>query len=174
MIGSFMKKSPVLRYVEKKIAQWTQIPVENGESLYVLRYEKGQEYKAHNDWFPPERTPKDSGNRFATVLVYLQSPEEGGDTVFPRTQVRVTPRAGDALLFYNLDTLSHGDTNALHASEPVVSGTKWAMTKWIRQRGAGYWYNYLSEEEKKAVDKEDQEFMKKMQTTSQHGGLSRS
>jgi prolyl 4-hydroxylase len=37
----FMKDSPLLRSVEYRIAKWTQIPKENGESFYLLRYELG-------------------------------------------------------------------------------------------------------------------------------------
>ena len=42
--GTFLDSSddPVLQQVEIKIAQWSQIPVEHGESFYLLRYEVGQ------------------------------------------------------------------------------------------------------------------------------------
>lgn len=38
---SFMKASPLLRNVEYRIAKWTQIPRQNGESFYLLRYQLG-------------------------------------------------------------------------------------------------------------------------------------
>jgi prolyl 4-hydroxylase len=37
----YMRQSPLLRSVEYRIAKWTQIPKENGESFYLLRYELG-------------------------------------------------------------------------------------------------------------------------------------
>jgi prolyl 4-hydroxylase len=39
----------VLRDVEKRLSEWSMIPVENGEGIQVLRYEPGQEYKPHFD-----------------------------------------------------------------------------------------------------------------------------
>lgn len=44
----------VLRSVENKIAQWIQIPPENGEYFHYLKYQIGQEYKPHHDTFDPE------------------------------------------------------------------------------------------------------------------------
>lgn len=41
---SYMKNSPLLRNVEYRIAKWTQIPRENGESFYLLRYQLGINY----------------------------------------------------------------------------------------------------------------------------------
>jgi len=83
----YMEKSPLLRTVEKRIAEWTQIPVENGEAFYLLRYEKGQQYRPHHDFFSNDESGKQfigtSGNRFATVLTYLKTPDDGGETHFP-------------------------------------------------------------------------------------------
>jgi len=161
LVGAFMTKSPLLRYMEKKIAQWTQIPVENGEAFYLLKYEEGQQYKAHNDWFPDEKIKDDvQGNRMATVLIYLQPATEGGNTVFPNTNIRVSPKAGDALLFYDLTPTGEGDTNSFHAGEPVIKGSKWALTKWIRQKKSWYWYYYLTKEEQQKVDEEDKEYIR--------------
>lgn len=33
--------------VEKRIAAWSLLPVENGEGLQVLRYQNGQKYEPH-------------------------------------------------------------------------------------------------------------------------------
>lgn len=159
LMGNFMAQSPLLRYLEKRIADWTQLPIENGEAFYLLRYETGQEYKAHSDYFPPGKLSNGEGNRYATVIVYLQTPEEGGDTVFPNVNVNVKAIAGNALLFYDLNTTWQGDTNSLHAGQPVIKGTKWAMTKWIREKKHWYWYNYLSKEEQAKIDEEDKLFL---------------
>ena len=37
--------------VERRVAAWTMIPVEHQERLQVLRYEKGQRYGDHADFF---------------------------------------------------------------------------------------------------------------------------
>jgi len=57
-----------------------------------VRYIPGQGYNTHPDYFTTQDDsdfdfhPYSGGsNRFATVFMYLNEPEEGGNTVFPRT-----------------------------------------------------------------------------------------
>jgi len=134
----YMEKSPLIRDIEKRIADWTQIPVENGEAFYLLRYDHGQQYKPHHDFFSDDETGKQfigtAGNRFATVLTYLHTPEEGGETHFPTSGNKVKAKAGDAVLFYDMFPSNTPDGSSLHAGLPVVKGVKWAMTKWIREK----------------------------------------
>lgn len=139
--GAFLSKErddPVIKTLAEKIALWTQLPVDNGEDFYILRYQNGQEYKAHNDYFTitPNR-PHDIigsvGNRYATVLTYLSDVEEGGETYFPQINLKVPPKKGDAILFWNMNPNGSVDPKTLHAGLPVIKGTKWCLTKWIRQ-----------------------------------------
>lgn len=60
------------------------------DGLQVLRYEAGEAYVPHNDWFPSSTAPKGydwnpatGSNRYATVFLYLRPPPSGGYTVFP-------------------------------------------------------------------------------------------
>lgn len=46
-----MVASPVLRDVERRIAEWTHLPIENGESFYLLQYKVGEKYVPHYDYF---------------------------------------------------------------------------------------------------------------------------
>jgi len=135
--GSFMGKyshDSVIKKLEKKIADWTHIPVENGEVFYLLRYEKGQQYKPHNDYFHEGKNLGNAGNRIATVLTYLSTPEEGGETIFPTVELSIKAMRGNAVLFWDTTPEGDEDPDSLHGGKPVISGTKWAMTKWIRQR----------------------------------------
>lgn len=100
--GTFLTRQartdPILKSISKRIEQWTQLPESHGEAFYLLRYQLGQEYKAHMDWFSEEKvkTMKE-GNRIATVLMYLSDVEEGGETYFPRAvggPITVKPRKG--------------------------------------------------------------------------------
>ncbi|MCL7031285.1 hypothetical protein MKW94_013152 [Papaver nudicaule] len=43
------RKYPIA--IEKRISVFSQVPVENGELVQVLRYEKNQYYKPHHDYF---------------------------------------------------------------------------------------------------------------------------
>lgn len=60
---------------------------ENAESMQVLRYEIGQKYDAHFDYFHDKNNVKRGGQRFATVLMYLTDVKKGGETVFPNAEV---------------------------------------------------------------------------------------
>ena len=79
-----------MRITRERMALLTSIPEQNQESAQGLRYQIGQKYDAHEDAFPrpldgeKEVLTVTSGfQRTATVLLYLQSPTEGGATSFP-------------------------------------------------------------------------------------------
>lgn len=121
----------------------------------MLRYELTQHYDAHHDYFQESMYGPQKSNRMATVLVYLDAPDEGGETIFPlegekgeenikgytfKTCDRgylFKPRAGDAVLFYSVDTTNTFDHQSLHGGCPVQAGSKWVLTKWIRDRTHG-------------------------------------
>jgi len=91
--------------IENKIASWTHLPVSHGEVMYLLRYQLGQEYKPHFDYFDPAQTKNlgEAGNRVATVVMYLSDVEEGGETYFPDAdggQKAIPAKKGDAVLFW--------------------------------------------------------------------------
>jgi prolyl 4-hydroxylase len=74
----------VIQTIEERIANWTLLPLENGEDLQVLRYQKGQKYEAHWDYFDDKTEGgMPDGQRYATLLTFLSSVEEGGETCFP-------------------------------------------------------------------------------------------
>ncbi|RXH91058.1 hypothetical protein DVH24_020081 [Malus domestica] len=121
--GMFLKRGrdKIIRDIEKRIADFTFIPVEHGEGLQILHYEVGQKYDAHFDYFLDEFNTKNGGQRVATLLMYLSDVEEGGETVFPAAKgnissvswwnelsecgkqgLAVKPKMGDALLFWSM------------------------------------------------------------------------
>lgn len=63
---------------------------ENGEDMQVLRYEHGQKYDPHFDYFSDPVNIARGGHRIATVLMYLSDVEKGGETVFPSAEVSWT------------------------------------------------------------------------------------
>jgi hypothetical protein len=54
--------------------------------MNLLRYDIGQEYKPHHDYFGSSDWTKSHGNRVATVLMYLADVEDGGETIFPSAE----------------------------------------------------------------------------------------
>jgi prolyl 4-hydroxylase len=140
--GYFLSKNKndrILIRIEKHISSITGLPVENGEDLHVLHYGIGDEYQPHFDYFNPA-TPggaeclRRGGQRVASVIMYLNTPKSGGETIFPRAKISITPIKGDAVLFYNCTPSGIVDPNSLHGGAPVKEGEKWIMTKWIRER----------------------------------------
>ncbi|XP_049849811.1 uncharacterized protein LOC126320393 isoform X2 [Schistocerca gregaria] len=136
--GAFLsdhKTAPLIKNIARRIEEWTGVPEENGEIFYLLRYRNGEEYKPHMDWFNNDLLKQvERGQRIMTVLMYLSDVELGGETWFPKPDIKVNPKKGDALLFYNVMPTNKADELALHGSLPVMSGTKWSMTRWIRDK----------------------------------------
>lgn len=53
----------------------------------MLRYEPGQKYDPHYDYFLDKVNTAHGGQRIATVLMYLSDVVKGGETVFPLGEV---------------------------------------------------------------------------------------
>lgn len=125
----------IIRHLEMKIANYFSWPVLKGEPLQVIKYQEGQEYKAHFDHFSSTTeankhlvTPQ--FQRTATLIMYLKECEEGGATVFPTLGMRFAAKRGSALFFrYGLDELKN---LMLHGGEPVIKGEKVIATKWFK------------------------------------------
>lgn len=107
----------------------------NAEQLSVSRYEVGQEFQPHFDYFDPADPGSQvalahGGQRIATLLIYLNRPLSGGETTFPDAGIEVVPSMGSAALFrYPTPTK---DTLTLHGGKPVAAGEKWIATRWYR------------------------------------------
>ncbi|XWS13980.1 hypothetical protein CRYUN_Cryun36dG0084800 [Craigia yunnanensis] len=86
--GMFIPKAkdPIVAGIEDKISTWTFLPKENGEDIQVLRYEHGQKYDPHYDYFADKVNIARGGHRIATVLMYLTDVTKGGETVFPQAE----------------------------------------------------------------------------------------
>jgi hypothetical protein len=149
-------------------------------SLQVLHYGKLGHYSCHYD-SPPSHIPSGQVVRLGTMAVFLNDPEAGGEIAFPGADkegsdtwnvsqwsnlksecqatpsctsmggVVVSPRKGDAVLWYNMkvnhwstnergefDYHSTGKTedsfhwNSLHCGAEVSKGEKWMANVWFR------------------------------------------
>jgi prolyl 4-hydroxylase len=130
---------PAVRGAIQRAAYLSKVLPSHAEPAQVVRYLPGQKYNEHHDFFDraaPSFAAKTrlGGQRLATVLAYLREPDSGGRTSFPKTRVGFDPRKGDALLWWNLKEDGKEDVMTLHAGEPVVSGEKWALNLWLRER----------------------------------------
>jgi len=130
-------RTPILETVHRRFADVLGLDEgivhSNGvaEELQVVRYEIGQQYQPHHDF-------SDTGianQRFLTLLLYVNTPDEGGGTSFPKANngrgLRVKPPRGSGVLFYSMLPDGNGDDLSLHAGEPVIKGRKWVCNLWI-------------------------------------------
>ncbi|MFT3965581.1 MAG: 2OG-Fe(II) oxygenase [Sphingobium sp.] len=130
---------PLMEKLTRRIDAMTGFPTEQGETIQGQRYERGQEYKAHCDYFPkaarywPDMRDA-GGQRCWTAMMYLNAVPQGGETHFLRAGFMVPPRPGTLLVWNNM--LPDGAPNAetLHAALPVLDGAKYVLTKWYRER----------------------------------------
>jgi prolyl 4-hydroxylase len=136
--GMFFERGerPLIARIEARIAELLCWPVSQGEGLQILRYRPGAEYRPHFDYFDPQHpgTPRileRGGQRVGTLVIYLNTPEGGGSTLFPDAGLEVAPVRGNAV-FFSYDR-AHASTKTLHAGAPVTAGEKWVATKWLRE-----------------------------------------
>jgi prolyl 4-hydroxylase len=137
--------SPQIHAIVQRIADQIGCDRDHFESLQVIHYEPGQEYKYHFDGYDFREKAKyqkfcgQRGNRLRTVLVYMNHVEEGGETGFNQAKplgevIKVTPETGRMIVFDNL--LEDGSLNrrSRHAGLPIIKGEKWAFNLWLRER----------------------------------------
>ncbi len=141
--GNLDRNDSFVRMIERRIDDLLGLPNDWGETVQGQRYQPGQEFQGHYDWFYTDQPywpdqSKMGGQRSWTAMAYLNDVEEGGATAFPRLTLSIPPQRG-ALLFWNNAT-PEGAPNeeALHAGTPVIKGVKYIFTKWYRTRRWGY------------------------------------
>lgn len=142
--GAFfaIAENELVARIEARIAALLNWPVTHGEGLQVLRYGVGDEYKAHFDYFDPDKPGSAvhmarGGQRVGTLVMYLDDVDGGGATHFPKLGLHVRPHRGTAVYFENTDSRGAVLPNSLHAGAPVMRGIKTIATKWLRERAFG-------------------------------------
>lgn len=118
----------VVKGVIERITDLTNIPEENSEWLQMLKYEVGQEYRAHHDLIEHQVDRMD-GVRIMTVYLYLNDLDEesGGGTRFTNLDLTVQPKRGRVVLWPSvLDSDPHmKDRRTMHQALPVIKGVKY-------------------------------------------------
>jgi len=135
-------KSPVSIATDDKICRTLGIRPEYAEGIQAQRYDVGQQFKPHWDYFEPGtreymRYAGTRGNRTWTFMVYLNEGMEGGGTRFTSLDHTFQPKTGLAVLWNNLKADGTGNPATMHSGEPVTRGHKIIITKWFRAIGDG-------------------------------------
>jgi prolyl 4-hydroxylase len=132
-------KTESARKLSERVAELVDIPLVNCESIQVIYYAEGQEYRPHYDaWEHDSETGKRclsrGGQRMVTCLGYLNRVQAGGGTFFPKLDIEIMPRLGRIVLFHNCypDSTKRHD-KSLHGGMPLDKGEKWACNFWFRE-----------------------------------------
>lgn len=125
--------------IQARMSAMLGLPVPWFERANILHYDPGQRFTPHYD-FLDERMPGPAknvamfGQRIVTLLVYLNDDYTGGETDFPDVRYRFRGKTGDALMFGNVTPNGAPDARTLHAGLAPVSGKKWLLSQWVRNR----------------------------------------
>jgi hypothetical protein len=88
------------------------------EGYFVLKYEKGTEYKQHFD------CGGDHKNRVLSMVAFLNDDFEGGQLEFPTLGITYKPSAGDVVFFPSCYSFPH----IVH---PVKEGVRYSIVTWL-------------------------------------------
>ena len=124
--------------VDKQIATVIGFYPSIGEAMNGQKYEIGEYYKKHTDYFPETDLNIYGawmGQRTWTTMLYLNDVEEGGETHFPELNLKVKPKEGTLLAWNNLHKDGTTNINTLHEALPPKSDKKYIITKLWRSWG---------------------------------------
>lgn len=133
---------PLVIVLNAKLAWISGIDPAYGEPLQGQRYDIGQEFKAHTDYFEPDgpdfaKYCTTSGQRTWTFMIYLCNVSAGGGTRFPELGRTFQPEPGTLLAWNNRLADGSGNPATLHHGMPVRKGAKYVITRWYRERPWG-------------------------------------
>lgn len=130
---------PVVRTLERRIADLAGWSVDAVEPCSIIRYQYGQEYKPHVDYFTEDQVRRNvlerhdyGGQRIATFLLYLRVPEEGGETHYHGSGLSVRGSPGMGVIHYNVTPDGQPDLTSRHSGRAIVRGEKWVWRSALR------------------------------------------
>jgi prolyl 4-hydroxylase len=137
--GDLDPHNDFVKSISQRIDERLGVPAKIGEAIQGQRYEVGQEFKPHNDWFYTsegywEQERKRGGQRSWTTMAFLNQVGQGGETFFTNLGIKIVPKPGVLLLWNNAREDGSPNEDTIHAGTPVLQGTKYIITKWYRTR----------------------------------------
>lgn len=133
---------PAVLDLETRLLALGGIDAAHGEPVQGQRYDVGQEFKPHTDYFDPHGADFETycsvaGQRTWTFMIYLNEVEAGGGTRFMALKKIVRPETGKLLGWNNRRPDGRPNPNTLHHGMKVRKGVKYVITKWYRERPWG-------------------------------------
>lgn len=131
--------------IREFIKEKTNLPIKNQEEFLITKYLKDGEYGDHYDSFIIKEKSmfnqdffdccmSHGGQRIYTFVFYLNDDFSGGETEFPKLNIKVKPQTGKVAYWKNTD--SEGNTNELmlHKGSKVLSNEKWVVVIYVREK----------------------------------------
>jgi len=130
-------KDPFYLSIDKKISNLMELEPFLGETMQAQKYEEGEYYKEHCDFFNPLTKEYKTycewmGQRTWTTMIYLNDVEEGGETYFRRLNLKIKPKKGLLIAWNNLYSNGFPNFKTIHEALPPIKGCKYVITKWWR------------------------------------------
>ncbi|MEM1050544.1 MAG: 2OG-Fe(II) oxygenase [Pseudomonadota bacterium] len=135
----FAREESAVQKLEELFQKLNGIDPMLGEPVQGQRYDVGQEFKAHTDYFTPgtadfEKFCSTSGQRSWTFMIYLNEVEAGGATRFKVVGKIFQPEVGKLVCWNNRRSNGEPNPDTLHHGMKVRKGVKYVVTKWYRER----------------------------------------
>lgn len=121
----------VYRFIAETIARQTGCSLHLTKTVAVIRYGPGDHFKPHYDEALRSTDLRPGLRRTYSFIGYLNDGFDGGETIFPKARLRITPRAGAGVIFRNFTDEGVLDPSALHGGAPVRAGEKWIWVMWF-------------------------------------------
>ena len=124
--------------LDARLTQQLGIDPIHGEPLQGQKYEVGNEFRDHTDYFEPGGRDYQlycaaAGQRTWTAMIYLNEPAAGGATRFRRLDKIIQPEVGKLVVWANKRADGEINPYTLHAGMKVRKGVKYVITKWYRE-----------------------------------------
>jgi prolyl 4-hydroxylase len=133
------ENNDLINEIDMRICKTIGINNRFAEKIQAQKYEIGQEFKIHTDYFDETillNSDSIKSQRTWTFMIYLNDmPDEssGGHTSFPYAYLSFQPKMGTAITWNNLNKGS-SNTYSHHMGMPILKGEKYIITKWFREK----------------------------------------
>jgi prolyl 4-hydroxylase len=125
--------------IDIRICKTIGINNQFSEKIQAQKYEIGQEFKLHTDYFDNQILSNSDSikcQRTWTFMVYLNDmldESSGGHTSFPYAYLSFQPKMGTAIVWNNLNEGSPNHYSS-HQGMPILKGEKYIITKWFKEK----------------------------------------
>jgi|688.fasta_scaffold140418_1 prolyl 4-hydroxylase len=133
------ENNDLINEIDMRICKTIGINNRFAEKIQAQKYEIGQEFKIHTDYFDETillNNDSIKSQRTWTFMIYLNDmPDEssGGHTSFPYAYLSFQPKMGTAITWNNLNK-GFSNTFSHHKGMPILKGEKYIITKWFREK----------------------------------------